>query len=154
MAFPTTNQRVALNNEFNRVDSTVKSMKSTAETLGNKMGIENVATDEIIDVLYDQVFATKEVLTEAVTIPGLPQFYKDQFDDQTIDWSAEYNALVAALDAVGLRIINDMPTDASNWLLARKLDPAQPTGFFYRTFTPTQLVNLKADVDALAAQIE
>ena len=54
---------------------------------------------------------------EASTVPGLAQYAKDQYDDQTLDIVAEYTAMKAAAVDLRLWIFNNIPKQGDSPLL-------------------------------------
>lgn len=94
----------------------------------------------------------RAVLASCAATPGVAQYARDQYDDQTYDVVAEFAAMQDAIDAVISNIVSTFPVAPSGGELREKLLNADGT-VTYRTFTAAQLSSLVTLLQALDAAI-
>lgn len=85
-------------------------------------------------------------LNEIRAIPGIGQYAKDQYDDQTYDIALEFTAMTAALQSVVTWVQTNMPADGSGYLLLWKWTEV-------RMFSPAATAGLRTELDALIVTI-
>lgn len=105
----------------------------------------------VIIATADNMKSFRDRLNDFKSVPGILQYAKDQEDDQTYDIAAEFNAVIAACDAVITEIVSTLPKDASDWLLVRRINA--DGSLAYRDFSAAALSTLKSLVDAVDAAI-
>jgi len=88
----------------------------------------------------------KTRLNEAKATPGIAQFAKDQENDPAYDVVAEFNSMVAALDAAVVVIVA-----VNTNLLIQGWSPT--AAIQYNSFTPAQTANLKAALQTVADSV-
>lgn len=107
-------------------------------------------SDEILGIV-DSLIEAKNQLNAVKAITGIGQYAKDQENDQNYDVGAEFNALLATIDAAAAEIITTFPTDGSGFLLSHTLDAS---GRSPRTFPAGAVSGIKDKlqfiVDAIA----
>lgn len=106
-------------------------------------GLQVIKLQEALGKLYANLDAKK-------SIPGLAQFAKDQRNDQTYDIVAEFNAMLAAVNAVLVNIRTTLPADGNDYKLILKMVNDVPE---WRTFTSGQLTTLVGLLNTAAATI-
>ena len=105
------------------------------------------------------IFSHHQKLIEAINIfntakatPGIVQYAQDQFNDPTLDVTAEYTAMLDAATSMATWVVNNFPTDATtDALLMQKFGVggvAEPL-----VFTTAQLAGWRTEADALIATI-
>lgn len=108
-----------------------------------------VETEILIGFGYS-VKAFRDNMASLAATPGLAQYARDQENDQSYDVVAEYNAMIAAADAVTSWMQTNIPKDADGYILAWKFGPTDLT---QRTFTPAQTAPLQTLAQALSDSI-
>lgn len=106
--------------------------------------------DQVIVIFHD-CRRFKADFDSIKLIPGIAQYAKDQEQDQGYDVTAEFVALISAIEAVMAEIKNTFPVDADGYLLEKKLN-AQGT-YNFRQFTPTQTATLRSLLAAVANEV-
>ena len=91
-----------------------------------------------------QRFRTR--LNDVRSVTGIAQYAKDQEDDQAYDVAAEFNSLISLVDAA----ITEIQATNTNALISTW---SVSSGLIWNTFTPAQTAALKADIDAIVAQV-
>lgn len=147
-AFPANQDQQARG--LSNAQATAKNLKTHATNLRAQMAAGNIEADQIVD-LYRYLIQTKDRLNAVAAIPGIAQYAKDQFNNQSLDIVAEFNAMVTEIqDTIDL-IVSIFPKDGNGYLLKDKLIA---TGIDNRDFTPAQTATLRTQLDALIATIE
>jgi hypothetical protein len=106
---------------------------------------------DVVLVTFHDLRRWHDELNAVKAIGGIAQYAKDQEDDQAYDVVAEFNALIAAVEAVMDNIRSTFPTDASGYLLEKQWN-AQGT-YDFRQFTKAQLSTLRGLLDAVVSQV-
>lgn len=84
-------------------------------------------------------------------IVGIAQYAKDQEEDQAYDVVAEFNAMIAATEAVITQITTSFPKDGSGFLLSHTLNGSGV--LVPRVFTSGQLTGTVTAFNTLSAAI-
>ena len=115
---------------------------------------ELVTATKSVDILgiADSIANFVSELNTIKSTPGLAEYAKDQENDQSYDVVAEFNALVASLDAVISTVKSTFPVDSGGFLLSETFN-ADGTRT-PRTFTASQVATIKADLDTVVASID
>lgn len=130
MAFKASNPLLA--QAYAQIKGTSYQVKRLAD---NRSTVFNSDTEEsVILALVDNLTSMKTTLQANATVPGLSDYAKIQEDDPTYDITAEYVAMLAAINAVLTHITNNIPAP--------------------RVFTIAELASLKTLLDDLATKIE
>lgn len=106
----------------------------------------------VIRAIIENLKAQRSRLLAAKSTAGIQQFAKDQENDQTYDFGAEVDSVVAAIDAVLTDIVTRIPKDGNDYVLAEELNTSTAT-ITFRTFTPAQVAPVVTLLNALAATI-
>lgn len=106
--------------------------------------------DEIIG-LADQLREYRERFNQIRQTPGIAAYAQAQENDGTYDVAAEFNAMIAAIDAAIAEILSTFPSDAQDYLLAYKFNADGSTS--PRQFTGGALGGVRTALDAIAASI-
>lgn len=107
----------------------------------------------------DQIFAVVRKFRQNLqdfqaiaSIPGISAFAQSQEDDDTYDVVAEFNAMIASVEAVIDEIVTTFPTDADGKPLYYDSLNADGT-LVPETFTAAQLSNLRTKLDTVANSV-
>jgi hypothetical protein len=108
MAFKTQlkTQRQALE----RAIDVARQQKSILQNISSKLDADITGVDAL-----DFLANFSRVITElnsAKAVPGIAQYARDQFDDQSYDVVAEFNTVIAALTSCDTWLKNNIPSDA------------------------------------------
>ena len=109
------------------------------------------ATASEVFSLIDNLSALAKRLDQVKQTPGIAAYATIQEDDATYDVVAEFNTMIAAVDAVITDVVAVLPKDSNGWLLVNKINP--DGSLVPRNFTGAQLANIRALLDAVAAAI-
>lgn len=124
--------------------------KQYAQRESNRLATQDVNADRILAIFHD-CRRLRDELSAAKDVPNILAYARDQENDQTYDLVAEFNALIAALQAVMDDIETTFPTNASGYLLEKQFN-AQGT-YDFRQFTIAQTANIRTLLDAVVAQV-
>lgn len=146
MAFPATTLRLAPT--LDQIAAIMRGVRSFALERQAAMSA-NVKANSVIDI-WERMKISKSQLGTLAATPGLSAYAQGQYDDNTLDIVAEYQAVIAAIDAVTANIESTFPKDGSGYLLAAQFNGG---ALVYREFTPAQLTTLAGLLGTLAGMI-
>ena len=155
MAYPPSRLRAVVARAFTDADSTAIRLRSLAGALDAQMAAGPVTATLILDDLLAELLSSRAVLIASKNTSGILDYARDQFDDPAIDLPTEFNALIAALDAVVTWIVDNFPTGspgAGNWL--ERFQLAADGTLTDRSFSTAQTAGLRTNLQALFAAIE
>lgn len=109
------------------------------------------ATSAEILSTVDNLRALKSALDEAKATPGIADYARSQEDNQAYDVVAEFNAMLAAIDAVIANVVTTIPKDGSGFLLVDRIET--DGSLTPRDFTGPQLTGLVNELNSLSAAI-
>lgn len=90
---------------------------------------------------------------DLIVTPGLEQFFRDAYDDQTYDLQAEFNPMIAALQTIGVNIKNSLPLSANGYVERETVEvDGSITDRLFAVGSPV-LVNIRTDIDAFLLTI-
>jgi hypothetical protein len=147
MAYPASTSLPA--RTLDQIDHRALQMKNQQQNVRNQMAAGNVPSTTIIDI-YIRLRIERAAFTAAAAVPGLVQYARDQKNNQSLNVVTEFNAMIAAIDAVTNWISTNFPKDGGGFILAATLGPEGPV---YRQFTPAQTAGLRTALDALIATV-
>lgn len=147
MAFPANQMRLAPT--LDQVAAVLRGVRTFALDRRAAMLAGNVAANSIIDI-WERLKTTKVQLQAFAAVPGLSAYAQEQYGSGTLNISAEFTAVLDALDDVTENIEATFPKDASGWLLAAQFGASVLT---YRQFTPAQTSALAGLLNTLANTI-
>jgi urocanate hydratase len=111
MAFPASQTKVK--KALDDISSTALRIKNIVQAVRDESNAGDTPRIRFV-ACQRQIQQALNVWATAAAVPGLPQYAKDQYDDQTLDIVAEYNAMKAAAEAVRDWVFNNVPTDAGS----------------------------------------
>ena len=90
---------------------------------------------------------------DLIVTPGLDQFFKDAYDDQTYNIQLEFNPMIAALQTIAVNIKGALPLSANGFVEREKVEvDGSITDRLFATGSPV-LVNVRTDIDAFLVTI-
>lgn len=147
MAFPSLADPLA--RALINVQNTARQLKTYAQSLKDTSAAGPISANSIVD-FYLALVAAKTVFTATAAVPGIAQYAKDQFGNQSLDVAAEFTAMSNAVNSCGTWINNNLPKDGSGYLLKDKLTVS---GVDVRTFSAATTAGLRTQLDSLIATI-
>ena len=136
---------------LNLAQQTAAGVKARAQALSLQSASANVPASLILEGM--SMFAdAKANFTRCAAVPGLATYAQAQLGDTDI--ANEFNAMVAAVDAVRVWVMANFPKDGNGVLLASSFAPDNSGRTVQVQFTPAQLSQLRTLLDALAASID
>lgn len=153
MAFPTDvgSKRDDLERAWEGVRNAAGAIKSAAQAVRTRSAAGPIEAREVV-TLADQLANANDRLARYTVVPGLLAYVREQINDPTIDIVAEYNAMLAQINAVRTWVINNFPKDASNYLLYHTF--GADGRIVQRTLTSAQTAGLRTQLDALLATLD
>lgn len=145
MAYPTGTLSIALE----EIDREMVAIKSYCQSVSSQLASASQKAALIID-LHANLGVVKNRLATWAATPGLPAYAKQQKDNVNLDVIAEYQAVVAAIDAVRSNVESTFPKDASGYLLREQW---ATVGITERSFAPSSTVQLRTLLNTLVAAI-
>ncbi len=147
MAFPASTLRLAP--ALDRVAGELTNLKSYAAGRRVAMAAGNVGSGWVLDI-WANLFAIKTRLQALAAIPGLDVYAQEQYGNGGLNIATEFNAVLAAVDAVRSNIQSTYPVDGSGNLLAVQFG----AGVFTESqFTPVQTATLRGLLSTLESTI-
>jgi len=150
MAFPT-DSRDDLERAWNGVKGAAGQVKASALAVRTSSAAGPIEARAIV-VLADQLANANDRLARYTVVPGLLAYVREQINSATFDVVAEYNAMLAQINATRTWIVNNFPKDASNYLLYHTF--GADGRIVQRTLTTAQTAGLRTQLDALLATLE
>jgi len=151
MAFPATGGSVEqLSSALNEARALARKVKLESQSLRDQSAAGDVGARGIVLYMDDLQRANDrfEVLRQ---VPGIVQYARDQYDNQSIDIGAEFLSMQGAIvNTIGW-INTNIPKDVSDWLLVESIVANRLTS---RMLTSAQTAALRTELDALIATID
>lgn len=134
------------------VDATTRAaaLKTYVQSVRNASAAGPISGNVIVE-LYLRLVADKARFDAIAATPGIGQYAKDQYNDDTYDVAAEFTAMVNAITAVGTWINTNFPKDAGGYILK---DQLTASGVDVRTFSTASLATFRTQLDSLIATIQ
>lgn len=146
MAFPASTLR--LSQALDQVVGTMSNTKSYATARRAAMVAGNVPANDVLDI-WEHLASVKTRLQTLGAINGIAAYAQGQFADENLNLATEFNAVIAAIDAVRAHVQSVFPA-SEGWLLARSFGSGV---FTERKFSPAQTATLQTLLATLAATI-
>lgn len=145
MAFPTA---LTAAESFGKVQATARRMQTAIQQLHDQSAAGNTAVVTYVQMI-NNIHGAVTLWDSLAATPGLVQYARDQYNDQTLDIVAEFQAMRAAV--IGLRnwIFANIPKDANDVPLLQTLN-ADGT-LSDRTVTPAQTAGFRTQAQAVLA---
>ncbi len=134
-----------------RAQTTALSVKTLLERINADSLAGDVPRTKLISVM-GQLNASITILNDAAAIPGVAQYAKDQFNDQSFDIAAEFTTMVAAITTLRDWIFSNFPKDTGSgaWLAQLFNNAGVATEL---SFTTAELADYRTNADAVIATI-
>lgn len=149
MAFKATDGAAQLSNALAVVMSLARQVRTMTSRLRDQSAAGSVIVVDIAEYMDELMRMTGE-LSALKTTPGLAQYAKDQFSDQTYDIAAEFLAMQNAMVATVDWIAANLPSDG-RWLLMHEIMGKR---LVQRTLSSAETAGLRTKLDVLIAAIE
>lgn len=147
MAFPT---RPALQKVWEQFSARAASCKRYCQEVSAASAARALSASDLEEII-NHLASFAAYAKTASTTPGLADYVKAQYADSRIDITAEYAAMIAAVEAAIAWVANNVPKSGGYVLL----DQWSADGTIARrTFASNTLNGLRAALDAVAATIE
>lgn len=153
MAFPSTvgTKPDTLSDAWEGARSTAGLVKLLSQNLKALSLAGNVPSSNIKNYLTE-LSQAKTILVRYGAVPGLAAYAQAQVNDNTLDVSASFTAMINAIDACGSWVLTNFPKDASGYLLAEQWNANGTT--VDRLFSTATLANFRTQLDGLIATID
>lgn len=148
MSFPASQNLLV--NALQRVQLAAWRLRKQVANIRDASVAGNVSRDRFVRLLVE-ISSAIDDFDAAAAVPGIAQYARDQFSDQSLDIGAEFAAMRSA--AVSLRdwVTGAFPVGAGGaWLVHTYNSSGQPTALI---FTQAQLSAFVTQADALLATI-
>lgn len=151
MAFPSDGGSTrSLADLWRQVRGYAGAVKSRAQALRNQAAAGPVSAMQMLD-LTTVLADAKVQFQSAAAVSGLAEYAQQQVGNPALDVVAEFNAMMAQIDATILWIRTNLPNDGT-YLLALTL--GTDGRYSWRTFAPAATAGLRTQLDALIATID
>jgi hypothetical protein len=153
MAFPSSSGTVqqSLSEAWHLAREYAGTIKQQATNIRNVAVSGNIASGTILQ-FSRQLANVKAEFQRIAAIPGIGAYAQAQVDNENLDISAEFTAMVNAITSTIAWVTANFPKDGNGWLLAQSISAEGRT--VDRTFAPAATVNLVAALDSLIATID
>lgn len=131
------------------VDRLAAAAKLYAQQVRGECVTGNVPSSRILD-MYINLKQYRSQFAAAATTPGIGPYAQTAKNNATLDVVAEFNNMVAKIDAVTAWLETNFPKDGSGFLLAKLFSAGT---IIDRLFTAAQLANFVTQLDGLIAAI-
>lgn len=151
MTLPTRAVRLPLADVLSEIETIAANIKSRAQGLRDLSAVQNITALAMLD-LQAALKTRKDRLITLKLAKGLPQYAKDQLDDQRLNIVAEVHATVVEAQLTLAQIQMDLSASAAGFVEARKIETDDTVT--NKDFTPAQCAPLRTRLDALIATID
>lgn len=148
MAFPATSQ--ALSRAYAQIKGRALDVRSQSAALRASAAAGPITGERVIGYSAFLNRARSELQSLSST-PGLAAYAREEENNPGLDIVAEYNAMVAQIDATIAWIVANLPQDVSGYKLVLQLD-AQGL-LVWRQFDTAATAGFRTALDALIATI-
>ena len=146
MAFPTDTTQVMLAFALREIQATAGSLKNRAISLRDNTASSGSTATAVLEY-HSNLKSKSDRLSTLAATPGLVQYAKDQFDDQTFDVTAEFLAMMTEMQNVLDWIRANLPVSADGFVEEKKIeadDSVTP-----KTFLVGQTAGLRSQLNDL-----
>ena len=148
MAFPASSQ--ALSNVYAQIKGRALDVRLQSISLRAASLAGPVSAERIVGYSASLNRSRQELATLAGT-PGLAAYAQEQEANPSLDIVAEYNAMLAQINATTQWISSNFPEDASGYKLAFQID--SQGALVFRQFDTASLASFRTVLDALIGTI-
>lgn len=148
MPFPTNTTRRSLASALDRAQSQADSIKRICQNNKDRMAAGTISSGGLMSLL-DNLIGAKSVLLETASLPGIGAFAEAQVGQSV---TAEFTAMMGAIDAAGAWIVTNFPKNAQGYLLAETW--GQGGARVERSFATADTAGLRTLLDAVIAAID
>lgn len=141
MAYPTGTLGIALD----RVDTRVLALKQYCIRARDKMQAGSVPSGYVSGA-YTSLQNERTAIIEARSVPGIGAFAQAQKGNENLDVVAEFNAIIANIEAATAWIATNFPKDGDGYLLAQTWGATGPVD---RQFAPAATSGLRTILQSI-----
>lgn len=145
MAYPTGMLSLTLE----EIDQRLLSLKRFVQQLRAASATGNILAQDILGC-YTFLKRERAFLVTRAAVSGLSAYAQAQKNQPGLDVVAEFNTVIATLDAVTGWMASNFPQDGNGFLLSHSFGP---DGLVDRQFTPAQTAGLRTQLDTVLAAI-
>lgn len=149
MAFPSSNTD-DLKSAWEAVRNAAGNVKRDSTRVSTDSAAGNVPAALIVRYV-EALASANDDFARYTAVPGLVAYVREQINDPAIDIVAEYQTMLAQINAVRGWIIANFPKDAGGFLLYHSF--GADGRIVQRTLTPAQTAGLRTQLAALIATI-
>lgn len=148
MAFPASSQ--ALSRAYSTIKSRALDVRNQSISVRDVSAAGPLSAERIINYAAALDRARTD-LTALASVPGLAAYAQNEENNPSLDIVAEFNAMVAQINATTAWIATNFPEDANGYKLAFQMG-SQGT-VVWRTFDSASLAGFRTILDALIGTI-
>lgn len=149
MAFPSSDATISLEPIWASFQGHAARAKRKAQSL-RAATLSPCTATLILDATRD-ILAARNAMQSLVATPGLQAYAREQINTPTLDLVTEYNAMIAAINAVRDWVSTNIPKDGTGYLLIQTIDTE--LAVTDRQFSSVSLGGLRTVLDTLIAAI-
>lgn len=150
MAFPSSNSD-DLASAWSAIRNSAAVVKRDSQTLHDRSAAGNIEAALILRYV-ESLANHNDAFARYTAVPGLAAYVREQVNNPAIDIVAEYNTMLAQINATKNWIAANFPKDGSGYLLYHTL--GADGRIVQRTLTPAQTAGLRTQLTALIATID
>lgn len=150
MPFPTANPLTAA---LVSAQQTATNLKYLAQSTATACAAGPVSANVLLQMM-DTMVRAKATLNAAAAVPGMAQYAKDQYNNQSLNIATEFTAMVNAIDTAATQIAANIPKGTAGqggWMLTQKF--AADGSVTVRTFSTAETAAIVTALNTLAATI-
>lgn len=150
MPFPSNEGNTTLEDAWSSAMGHAGRIKRKAQSLHTST-LSSCTATLILNVVRD-ILSARDALAQLAGTPGLEAYARDQIEDPTLNLAVEYNAMIAAINAVRDWVFVNIPKEAvTGYLLIETLTTELVR--VDREFSSVSLGGLRTVLDTLIASI-
>ena len=145
--------KILANEAGKKLNLVIRNAESTTTTF-RADSLVSAQTGQSVMGLMAGISEYVKLCNDLITTPGLDQFFKDAYDDQTYDVQAEFDPMIAALQTIAVNIKNSLPLSTNGYVEREKVEvDGSITDRLFATGSPV-LINVRTDIDAFLITVE
>lgn len=150
MAFPTSNPLAAA---LISAQGTAATLKYLAQSTATACAAGPVSANLLLQMM-DTLVRSKAIFNTVAATPGILQYAKDQYNNQSLSISTQFTNMISAIDAAATQIAGDIPKGTAGqggWMLTQKF--AADGSVSVRAFSSVETAAIVTALNALVATI-
>ena len=134
---------------FETIMGKASTLRSGLQAQRTILSANGSSADVVLNVARG-VKVSRDLMSSAVTTPGLQAYARLLYDDPAKEFVADVNAAIAACTTLMTWVATNFPKDANGYLLKDKIVNGEIES---RTFTAAAMAGLVAEIDTLIAAL-